>query len=146
MREVTTKKMRKRKGKPVWPRTMTDMWKWPMAVEEAELIITDTDTSFLKLWRTLNCPQGCKEPETYFWFISTQNMPETCQNKLHLLITLKTRLFSPHGFTGGEALCVLAALNLFSPLSTKNFFIVAQDHLGNYERTLHKEKETPRKI
>lgn len=72
-------------------------------------------------------------------------MPETCQNKLHLLITLKTRLFSPHGFTGGEALCVLAALNL-PPPRTKNFFIVAQDHMGNYERTLHKEKETPRKI
>lgn len=111
-------------GKPMWPRTMTDMWKWPMAVEEAELIITDTDTSFLKLWRTLNCPQGCKEPKTFFWFISTQNMPETCQNKLHLLITLKTRLFSPHGFTGGEALCVLAALNLPPPPQELRTFLL----------------------
>lgn len=51
-------------------------------------------------------------------------MPETCQNKLHLLITLKKLFFFfSLSFTGGEALCVLAALNLFSPFQLRTFLL-----------------------
>lgn len=63
--------------------------------------------------------RGAKDiPLIYY---HTENTPETCQNKLHLLITLKKVFFPPLGFTGDNLLCVLAASNAFSPFQLKLF-------------------------
>lgn len=77
-----------------------------------------------------------------------ENMSETCQNNLHLLTTLKKQHPpTPTLFLLRQlAVYLLAASKSFSPFQLKFFFIMAQDHMGNYKRTLRKEKETARKF